>query len=92
MHALFVRIRDDEGNPMPGVTIGDNGAKGGLPGVDNGTIAFDHVRVPRENLLDKFGGIDETNFTNTSTVLTTGGATNVKSVNQIVKGGINYRF
>lgn len=60
VHALFVRIRDDEGNPMPGVTIGDNGAKGGLPGVDNGTIAFDHVRVPRENLLDKFGGIDET--------------------------------
>ena len=59
VHALFVRIRDDEGNPMPGVSIGDNGPKGGLPGVDNGTISFDHVRVPRENLLDKFGGIDE---------------------------------
>jgi acyl-CoA oxidase len=25
--------------------------------VDNGRIAFDHVRVPRENLLDRFGGI-----------------------------------
>lgn len=59
VHAIFVRIRDDEGKPMPGVTIGDNGAKGGLPGVDNGTIAFEHVRVPRENLLDKFGGIDD---------------------------------
>lgn len=59
VHAVFVRIRDDEGNPMPGVTIGDNGVKGGLPGVDNGTISFDHVRVPRENLLNKFGGIDE---------------------------------
>ena len=60
VHVVVVPIRDEDGNPMPGVTIGDNGVKGGLPGVDNGTIAFDHVRVPRENLLDKFGGIDET--------------------------------
>lgn len=58
VHAVFVPIRDEDGDPLPGVTIGDNGVKGGLPGVDNGTIAFDHVRVPRANLLDKFGGID----------------------------------
>ncbi|MHA2789255.1 acyl-CoA dehydrogenase family protein [Corynebacterium sp. S7] len=59
VHCLVVPIRDDEGNPMPGVEIGDNGRKGGLLGVDNGTLKFDHVRVPRENLLNKFGDVDE---------------------------------
>jgi acyl-CoA oxidase len=44
---------------MPGVTIGDCGAKEGLPGVDNGRLSFDHVRVPRTNLLNRYGGIDE---------------------------------
>lgn len=58
IHALVVPIRDAAGAPLPGVTIGDNGAKGGLPGVDNGTLRFDSVRVPRENLLDRFGAVD----------------------------------
>lgn len=57
VHCILVPIRDDAGNPMPGVTIGDHGHKGGLPGVDNGTLMFDHVRVPRENLLNRFGDV-----------------------------------
>ncbi|PRY56678.1 acyl-coenzyme A oxidase [Knoellia remsis] len=57
VHCVLVPIRDEDGNPMPGVTIGDCGAKGGLPGVDNGRLAFDRVRVPRENLLDRYGSI-----------------------------------
>ncbi len=59
VHCILVPLRDDEGNPLPGISIGDNGHKGGLLGVDNGTIAFDHVRVPREMLLDRFGSVDE---------------------------------
>lgn len=59
IHAILVPIRDDSGVPLPGVTCGDNGHKGGLLGVDNGTLAFDHVRVPREMLLDRYGGVDE---------------------------------
>ncbi|WP_295626660.1 acyl-CoA dehydrogenase family protein [uncultured Corynebacterium sp.] len=59
VHCILVPIRDEDGNPMPGVTIGDHGYKGGLPGVDNGTILFDEVRVPRENLLNRFGDVDE---------------------------------
>ena len=43
------RSATTSGRPMPGVTIGDNGAKGGLPGVDNGTLEFDHgARAARE--------------------------------------------
>ncbi len=58
VHAFLVPIRDAEGNPMPGVAIEDCGLKEGLNGVDNGRIAFDDVRVPRQSLLDRFGGVD----------------------------------
>jgi acyl-CoA oxidase len=59
VHALLVSIRDEDGNPMPGVTIGDCGAKLGLDGVDNGRLSFDHVRVPREALLDRYATVSE---------------------------------
>ncbi|QYN22885.1 acyl-CoA dehydrogenase [Amycolatopsis sp. DSM 110486] len=59
VHAFFVTIRDDSGAPMPGVTIEDCGRKAGLNGVDNGRLAFDHVRVPREALLNRFGDVAE---------------------------------
>lgn len=59
VHAVLVPVRDTAGNPLPGVEIGDNGPKGGLPGVDNGTFAFHRVRVPKANLLGAFGDIDD---------------------------------
>ncbi|WP_461533580.1 acyl-CoA dehydrogenase family protein [Sinomicrobium sp.] len=59
VHAVLVRIRDDKGKLMPGVRIEDNGDKLGLNGVDNGKIWFKNVSVPRENLLNRFGDIDE---------------------------------
>lgn len=59
VHAILVPIRDEDGQDMPGVTTGDQGHKGGLLGVDNGTLVFDHVQVGREMLLDRFGGVDE---------------------------------
>ena len=57
VHAFFVPIRDDAGRPLPGVTITDDGLKAGLNGVDNGRLRFDHVRVPRENLLNRYGDV-----------------------------------
>jgi acyl-CoA oxidase len=57
VHAFLVPIRDDDGRPMPGVTITDCGVKAGLNGVDNGRLVFDRVRVPREALLDRFGDV-----------------------------------
>ena len=35
------------------------GLKGGLPGVDNGRIVFDQVRIPRENLLNRYADVAE---------------------------------
>ena len=57
VHCLLVPIRDADGNDLPGVTTSDCDYKGGLPGVDNGRIVFDHVRVPRVNLLNKYGDV-----------------------------------
>ncbi|WP_417443017.1 acyl-CoA dehydrogenase [Joostella sp.] len=58
VHAILVRVRDTNGNLEPGVRIEDNGYKLGLNGVDNGKIWFSNVEVPRENLLNKYGDID----------------------------------
>ena len=57
VHAFVVPIRDDAGRPLPGVRLEDNGEKLGLNGVDNGRIWFDHVRVPRAEMLDKYAQV-----------------------------------
>lgn len=57
VHCLLVPIRDDRGEPMPGVAISDSGRKAGLNGVDNGRLVFDQVRVPRTALLDRYGHV-----------------------------------
>lgn len=59
VHAILVPLRDNKGNVLDGVTIKDCGYKMGLNGVDNGRIWFDNVEVPVENLLDRFGAINE---------------------------------
>ena len=59
VHAWLVPIRDTDGTPCPGVTIEDDGPKAGLNGVDNGRLAFDHVTLPREALLDRYGQVHE---------------------------------
>jgi acyl-CoA oxidase len=57
VHAFLVPIRDDAGQPCPGITIEDCGHKAGLNGVDNGRIWFDQVRVPRDALLNRYGDV-----------------------------------
>jgi acyl-CoA oxidase len=59
VHAILVPIRDDAGNVLDGIRIEDCGLKEGLNGVDNGRIWFNAVRVPRENLLNRFGDVSE---------------------------------
>lgn len=56
-------VKDDEEannsppNTYPGVHIRCIGHKIGLNGVDNGRIWFHNARIPRENLLSKFGNV-----------------------------------
>ncbi|KAL9243776.1 hypothetical protein vseg_017623 [Gypsophila vaccaria] len=57
VHAFIAQIRDENGNVCPNVRIADCGHKIGLNGVDNGRIWFDHLRIPRENLLNSVADV-----------------------------------
>ena len=59
VNAFIVGLRDADGNILNGVTIGDCGHKMGLNGVDNGTISFDNVVIPKENMLDRFASVND---------------------------------
>ena len=59
VHAILVPIRDGVAGPMmPGCTVNDMGHRMGLNGVDNARLSFENVKVPRENLLNKYSDID----------------------------------
>jgi len=57
VHCFFVPLRDEDGAFLPGIGGEDDSVKGGLNGIDNGRLHFDHVRVPRENLLNRYGDV-----------------------------------
>ncbi|XP_058096743.1 acyl-coenzyme A oxidase 2, peroxisomal [Magnolia sinica] len=58
IHAFIVPIRDLETHcALPGIEIHDCGHKVGLNGVDNGALRFRSVRIPRDNLLNRFGDV-----------------------------------
>ena len=59
IHGFLVRIRDEKLKMMPGVTVWDMGHKIGCNGVDNGSIGFDQVRIPRLNMLNTTSQVDE---------------------------------
>ncbi|KAF9133395.1 acyl-Coenzyme A oxidase [Mortierella sp. 14UC] len=62
VHAILVRIREDDPNRTisKGVIIQDMGLKMGCNGVDNGKLFFNHVRVPTENLLNRYSDVSQT--------------------------------
>ncbi|ANC31585.1 acyl-CoA dehydrogenase [Isoptericola dokdonensis] len=62
VHCFYVPIREvapdgSAGAFLPGVGGEDDGLKGGLRGIDNGRLHFDHVRVPRTDLLARYGSV-----------------------------------
>lgn len=58
VHAFYVDIRDENGF-LPGIGGEDDGLKGGLNGIDNGRLHFTNVRIPRTNLLNRYGNVTE---------------------------------
>jgi acyl-CoA oxidase len=59
VHAFYVDLRDPEtGEFLPGIGGEDDGIKGGLNGIDNGRLHFTNVRIPRTNLLNRYGNVD----------------------------------
>ncbi|PTT68141.1 acyl-CoA dehydrogenase family protein [Arthrobacter sp. HMWF013] len=58
VHAFYVELRDPETKQfLPGIGGEDDGVKGGLNGIDNGRLHFDNVRIPRTNLLNRYGDV-----------------------------------
>ncbi|HET7414230.1 MAG TPA: acyl-CoA dehydrogenase [Arthrobacter sp.] len=59
VHAFYVPLRDEANEFLPGIGGEDDGLKGGLNGIDNGRLHFSNVRIPRTNLLNRYGDVDE---------------------------------
>lgn len=55
VHGFIVQLRSLEDHlPLPGITVGDIGTKfgnGGYNTMDNGVLRFNHVRIPRNQML-----------------------------------------
>ncbi|KAJ3379045.1 fatty-acyl coenzyme A oxidase [Lobulomyces angularis] len=51
--SFVVQLRDKDFRLLPGVVIGDIGAKMGRHGTDNGWIQFTYLRIPRSHMLMK---------------------------------------
>lgn len=51
---FVVPLRDSNHDLLPGVSVGDIGAKMGREGVDNGWIQYSNVRIPRFFMLQKW--------------------------------------
>ncbi|KAG2679858.1 hypothetical protein I3760_11G071400 [Carya illinoinensis] len=55
VNGFIVQLRSlDDHLPLPGITIGDIGMKfgsGAYNTMDNGVLRFDHVRIPRDQML-----------------------------------------
>ncbi|TAP43861.1 acyl-CoA dehydrogenase [Arthrobacter sp. S39] len=59
VHAFYVDLRDPASKEfLPGIGGEDDGVKGGLNGIDNGRLHFTNVRIPRTNLLNRYGNVD----------------------------------
>jgi acyl-CoA oxidase len=59
---FIVQLRSlEDHSPLPGVTLGDIGGKfgsGAYNSMDNGVLRFDHVRIPRDQMLMRFVRLD----------------------------------
>ncbi|KAF8147662.1 peroxisomal oxidase [Crassisporium funariophilum] len=61
-HLFLVQLRSmGDYKTRPGITVGDIGPKaaGGFPSLDNGFARFDHVRIPKENMLSAFAQVTD---------------------------------
>ncbi|WP_287931963.1 acyl-CoA dehydrogenase [Arthrobacter sp.] len=58
VHAFYVELRDPATKEfLPGIGGVDDNIKGGLNGIDNGRLHFSNVRIPRTNLLNRYGDV-----------------------------------
>ncbi|XP_072946847.1 acyl-coenzyme A oxidase 1-like isoform X2 [Epargyreus clarus] len=60
IHPFIVQIRDLETHmPLPGIKVGELGPRMGYNTADNGFLAFDHHRIPRQHMLMKNAQVEK---------------------------------
>ncbi|GBP29033.1 Probable peroxisomal acyl-coenzyme A oxidase 1 [Eumeta japonica] len=60
IHSFMLQLRDEETHiPLPGVEVGNIGAKFGLNSVDNGFLRLKNVRIPRTHMFMKYAKVLE---------------------------------
>jgi acyl-CoA oxidase len=60
VHIFYIPLRNPKDySLLPGVTIGDCGAKMGRNGIDNGWIQFSYVRIPRTYMLMRYAKVSK---------------------------------
>ncbi|RAN74263.1 acyl-CoA dehydrogenase [Bacillus sp. SRB_336] len=58
VHAFYMELRDPATKEfLPRIGGMDDNIKGGLNGIDNGRLHFSNVRIPRTNLLNRYGDV-----------------------------------
>ncbi|KAL4713938.1 hypothetical protein ACJJTC_015592 [Scirpophaga incertulas] len=91
IHPFIVQLRDEETHmPLPGIKVGEIGAKLGMNGTNNGFLGFECVRIPRDHMLMKNSKVleDGTYVNSPSSKLTYGTMMFVRVV--IVQDMCNY--
>jgi len=58
-HAFVIRMRDDQGNLLPGIKADDMGRKTVANDLDNARLFFEKVEIPLSGLLQRYCTIDE---------------------------------
>ena len=62
-HLFIVPIRARQDlTPLPNIQVGDIGSKafGGFGSIDNGFVRFNHFRIPRQNMLQRYSQVSAT--------------------------------
>ncbi|KAM3958994.1 acyl-coenzyme A oxidase 1-like [Aphomia sociella] len=60
IHSFIVQVRDEETHmPLPGIKVGEIGAKQGLNAVNNGFLGLNNVRISRNQMLMKHAQVLE---------------------------------
>jgi acyl-CoA oxidase len=58
-HPFLMQLRDEGNSLLPGIRIDDMGTKTVANDLDNARVWFEHVKLPKEALLNRFADIDE---------------------------------
>lgn len=67
-HPFFLRLRETGGGKlMPGITVEDMGGKTIANDLDNARVRFDHVRLPKSALLNRFAEVRDDAYYQTGT-------------------------